>query len=63
MKRTIKIRIAIIATAVIFLAMGYIVEFHGPINWWWFVPYGITIGALICYIGYQFWMKLIESWP
>lgn len=62
MKRKFKIRIACVLFAVIFLAMGYLVEFHGPVSWWWFIPYGASMGVLCCYIAYQFWMELIESW-
>lgn len=63
MKRTTKINIAGAFYVLIVTAMGYFTEFYGPINWLWFAPYGISIACLCFYITYQFWMKLIESWP
>lgn len=62
MKRKIKIRIGIILGILILIGMECFIEFYGPINWLWFIAYGIVMVGLIFYVGFQFWMQLIESW-
>jgi hypothetical protein len=63
MKRSTKIIIAFAIGFIIVLITGCIIQFHGPISWWWFIPYGLAVVAIAIYIAYQFWMGLIEQWP